>query len=131
MDAAMFVKSAVIAPLDRPVSNLLQEVPEKLAIRRFSGTSDALVADRLEAPGTLTIGEILSSEPQEQALIVLGRKARLLAYFDPESDQIFVTRETVEIPLPPKKKTATRRGSRAGKAVAQRTPRAPKGRTRK
>ncbi len=104
MDATTMIKAAVVAPSDRPVTNLLHEVPEGLTVTRLTGNVDALEGEVLETPSSVTIGEILAAADVEQALIVMGRKARLLAYFDPTESHVYVARETVVIPVEPKPK---------------------------
>jgi hypothetical protein len=107
MDAAMLVKGTVTAPLDRAVSNLLQEQAPNLTITRIVGTADSLTGESLKTPGAVTIGELISAEEVEQGLIVHGRKARLLVYFDPTESHVYSARETVEFQEPPKPKART------------------------
>jgi hypothetical protein len=123
MDATMLIKGTVAAPLDRPVSNLLQEQAPHLTITRIVGTADSVSGESLKTPGTVTVGELLSAEEVEQALIIHGRKARLLAYFDPTESHLFSAREVVDFQEPPKPKARTfakpasrppARGKRAG-----------------
>lgn len=102
MDATMLVKGTTSAPLDRPISNILQELPPNVTVTRLTGTHEAIVGESLKTPGTVTIGELISTEEVEQGLIVHGRKARLLVYFDPTESSVFAARETVEFEEPPK-----------------------------
>ncbi|MGV3617883.1 MAG: hypothetical protein ACO1SV_21365 [Fimbriimonas sp.] len=129
MDATMLVKGTTAAPLGRPVSNLLQELPPHLIVTRLTGTVDAIGGESLKTPGTLTVGELLSAEEVEQALIVQGRKARIFVYFDPTESQVFAAREaTPEVDAKPKKApvrgwskaTPTKKTSRTKRAGGRR-----------
>jgi hypothetical protein len=116
MDATMLVKSTAIAPLDRPVSNLLQELPQHVTVTRITGTADAPEGESLKTPGTVTVGEILSAEEVEQGFIVEGKKARILVYFDPTESHVYAARQVVEAE-PPKPKPKVR--VRAVKATSR------------
>lgn len=125
MDTAMLIKSTVTAPLDRPISNLLQELPPQVTVTRITGTADTAEGESLKTPGTVTIGELISAEEVEQAMIVHGRKARLLVYFDPTESHVYAARETVEFEEPkarvhPLKATPARPTSRGSKRPAKR-----------
>ena len=108
MDGTLLVKSTVTAPLDRPVSNLLQELAPHLVVTRITGTAESPVGETLKTPGTVTIGELISAEEVEQALIVQGRRARILVYFDPTESHIFAAREVTPLAEEPKPKPRVR-----------------------
>jgi hypothetical protein len=123
MDATILVKGSVAAPFDRPVSNLLQELPPSLTVTRLTGTAEAPAGEETKTPGTLTIGELVSTQEVEQAFVIQGRKARLLAYFDPTEEFVFVAREVTEVEEErapkPRPKAAPKRTS--GRASARST----------
>lgn len=123
MDAAMLVKGTVAAPSDKPITNLLQEIPEDVTVLRVVGTDGELTGISRSTPATMTIGELLSGDEVEQGLVVTGRKARILAYFDPTEEYVFVARESVEVPYVPKPAAKKSRkkaaGNSAGKARAR------------
>lgn len=102
IEAKVIQKDAISAERDKVARNLLQEQPEKVEVIRFAGTRHELVAERLEAPDTSTLADLLS-EDAEQGLIITGTKAKLFVYSNPAENLIAVTRETFELPKPPPK----------------------------
>lgn len=117
IDDSLIVKGGVVAELDKPVNNLLHEIPPGLKVTRLSGTAEKMAGTQFESPAGLTIGELLSADEGDQVLIVLGRRARLLVYFGSGSESVLVAREVVELIVepkaPPRKRTSTRSTTRS------------------
>lgn len=118
LDADMFKKGTAAAPRDRPVTNLLQEVPEKLDCVRLIGTAEELRGDEWSATTDVRVGDLFSPEEVEQVVIVQGRKARLYVYADPTADVVYAYR--VVTPLAEEERPAPRPLSRSRRAASGR-----------
>lgn len=119
MDASFFARTVVLAEFDKPISNLLHEVPEALSVLRITGPADALDGISMPAPAEITVGEILGADEQEQFLLVTGKTARLMMYFDPTETHVFSVREAVAV-VPPAAKKPPRKRVRVAAAIAAR-----------
>jgi len=122
LDAKLLHRSTVLAAKDKPVVHLLQETPEELGVLRMTGTPEQVSGEAWTAQPDASIGDLISREEVEQALIVQGRKARLYAYVDPTQEgAVYVLRVSIELPSEAKplsrsKRAAARSG---GKATAR------------
>lgn len=104
LGAETFHKSAVLAPRDKPLTNLLQELPESVHVTRLTGTAEDLSGMAWNGPATGTIGEVVGTAEVELLLIVQGAKAKLYVYSDPTEDGVYVRR----IPFAPEPKAPAR-----------------------
>lgn len=121
-------KGIVVAPRDRPVTNLLQEVPDALHVTRIVGAVDNLQAVTWSTGPAAPIGDLLSPEEVEQGLIVQGRKAKVYVYSDPTEDAVYSFRVSITEPVVERKPLSRRERARlAGKTPPPRSKR-PRGR---
>jgi|GEM_PF-2452646 len=97
LNPAMFKRNAHVFPRAKPLTNVLQEVPDTVVSTRLLGTADSLRGDRQKIAIGGTIGDLFADEEVEQLVIVQGRKARLYAYSDPSEDSVCVLRVVSEI----------------------------------
>lgn len=130
MDTSLFARTAVVAEFDKPVTNLLHEIPDHLSVIRLKGTADDLSGISMPAPVGITMGELLGADETEQFLLITGKTARLFAYFDPTETHVYSVREAVAIVPPPTKKPPRKRvrvanmiaNRKAGRATIKKKP---------
>ncbi|AIE85405.1 hypothetical protein [Fimbriimonas ginsengisoli] len=111
LDPKMLKRATTIAPREKLVSNLLQEVPAKIHCIRMLGNAEEIEGSEWEATADAQVGQLFSPEEVEQALTVQGRKARLYIYADPTEETVYVLRVVTE-PFgeePPKPKVPVKR----------------------
>ena len=119
LNATMLKKAVTAAEREKPISNLLQELPEKLVCTRLTGAAEDTRAETWTATPDGTIGSLFSTDEVEQGLIVQGRKARLYAYSDPTEGTVLVLRKATELfGEEPKKRVAPKPISRSRKKAA-------------
>jgi hypothetical protein len=131
LDPKMLKKAAVVAPREKPVSNLLQEVPAQVLCRRLVGNAEEIRGDEWETKPDAQIGHLFSPEEVEQGLVVQGRRARLFVYADPTEATVYVLRVATEVfgeeepkPKAPPPKLSRRQAARkAGKTKGGGAPR--------
>lgn len=97
LDPKMLKKATVLASREKPVGNLLQEVPDKVLCRRLVGTADEVTGDEWETSADAKIAHLFSPEEVEQGLILQGRRARLFIYGDPTQENVYVYRVITEL----------------------------------
>ena len=91
-DKDTFARGTVRVPLDRSLSRLLQEEPQRLTAVLLSGPSNELGITQMAPKPADTIGSLLAPE---RALLVHGATARLYAYLAPGDDEAWVRRVAV------------------------------------
>lgn len=102
IDETLLVRGGVVSPLDKPLNNLFHEIPPTIKVTRIVTFGEAYTGTSFDAESGLTLGEVLSTDPVDQALIILGRKARLLCYCAAGGEEVLVAREVVELAHEPK-----------------------------
>lgn len=120
-----------MAAREKPVTNLLQEIPENIKCLRLTGTAEAPEGQAWTVvAANVPIGSLLAKDEVEQLLIVTGHKAKIYVYADPTETTVYAYRIAIEPPAEPKTpvkpgkrppaKKASPKARTAGKARARR-----------
>ena len=91
-DKDTFARGTVRVPLDRSLSRLLQEEPQKLTAVLLSGPIGELGVTRTSPKPADTLDSLISAD---RVLLVHGTTARLYAYLASGDDEVWVRRVAV------------------------------------
>ncbi len=94
-------KKAFPYPFEKPIFQLLQELPAKIVATVMSGPEPGTIGRRLEGPSTLTLGDLVGNVEDQKAALVIGHKAKLFLITDSAENVCFVRRTPYEPPVEP------------------------------
>lgn len=132
LSADMMKRGTSVAAHEKPVTNLLQEIPENIKILRLTGTAEAPEGQAWSlAAANVPVGKLLADAEVEQLLIVTGHKAKLYIYSDPTEEAVYSFRIAIEPPAEPKKAPTPGKRPTAGKKALPKARTAGKARARR